>query len=320
MTLTVLLAALLVGGGLGLMLSVQPIGRPRAHLQDLLEGRTSRAGAARRRRREATAARRQVFDSALLNTLLGGPMLRAGALIDDALARWGIGDSVELARNLRETESTLTVASFRGQQLMIGIFGLIVLPLLGLIGFTPFGPWPWPLWLVPAALGAFLPVMQNKQNISKRRAVMELELLPFVNLLTLRVSGGRTIDAALSQAARMLTGPLGRELERMGGEAETGGPPLHEGLMELADRTGLDALYQIVMAWQNSRQYGTPVTEPLTYIGNSLRQNEELEMIEFAAKAQLKMLAPLAGVIFPAFLVTILFPVGATLIQTLSAI
>ena len=320
MTLTTLLAALLVGGGLGLMLSVQPIGRPRAHLQDLLEERTSRAGAGRRRVAEARAMRGQVFDSALLNSVLGGPLLRAGALIDDALGRWGVGDSVALARNLRETESPLTVASFRGQQLMLGLCGLGVLPLFGLIGFTPFGSWPWPLWLGPAALGAFMPVIQLKQNLGKRRALMQVEMLPFVNLLSLRVSGGRTIDAALTQAARMMTGPLGRELERIAGEAETGGPTLQEGLVEIADRTGLDALYQIVMAWQNSRQYGTPVAEPLTQVGNGLRQKEELAVIEFASKAQLKMLGPLAGVIFPAFLVTILFPVGAQMLSTLSSI
>ncbi|MYI82547.1 MAG: hypothetical protein F4056_04310, partial [Chloroflexi bacterium] len=256
----------------------------------------------------------------LLGRFLSKPLLRAGRAIDYALRNRGIGDSEQLAADLETVESTLTVPAFRGQQLMQASITGSTLPVLNLIGINPFGPWPWPLWLVLAAGGWVLPIQDLRSKLAKRREMMQLELSSFVNLLVLHVSAGHTLDTALKEVAPLFAGPLGVELRRIAVEAETSGRPFEEGLRDLANRTRISALQQISTAWENQREFGTSVSDTLRYIGVTLRQEETLAISEHSARAQTKMMLLLGGTIFPAFLIMVLYPLIVSLFASLRQI
>ena len=312
-----LFASLLVGGGLGLLIIAQPLGRPRIRLAEFLRRRTSAAWAERSAEDDEDG---EPIALPLLGRVLSKPLLRAGRAIDYALRNRGIGNSDQLAADLATVESALTVPAFRGQQLMqAGIAGG-ALPVLNLIGIHPFGPWPWPLWLLLAAAGWSLPARDLRNRLAKRRELMRLEVASFVNLLVLHISAGHTLDTALKEVAPLFAGPLGVELRRIAVEAETSGRSFEEGLRDLANRTRIPALQQIATAWENQREFGTPVSDTLRYIGVTLRQEETLAITEHSAKAQIKVMVLLGGTIFPAFLIMILYPLIVSLFASLRQI
>ena len=314
-----LFASFLVGAGLGLLVLGQPFGRPRMHLRELLRRRTGAAWAELRPRAlEDDAA--PPLDLPFIGRLLARPLLRAGRAIDQGMRSRGIGDSDALAQHLVETQSDLTVAAFRGRQLLMACAGTGVLPVLNLIGFTPFGSWPWLLWAVFGVAGWFLPSFQLRRKRAARHEALLGEVLPFIDLLTLYVSAGQTMDTAIGHAGQVFGGPLGQEMRHMAIEAETSGRPFHESLAALAEAAQIRALQQVSLAWNNFQRYGTPVSDPLRHVAQTLRQQETLDIVERAARANVAIMLPLGGLIFPATLLVVLFPIGRTLFGALGSL
>src|SRR5439155_17137388 len=119
--LQVLLWPLLFGLGAYLLVTAQPIGRPKPDLAERLR----RLGVDERIQAElGQRAVRPLFASRLLEVMLRPVVEDLGRLLRAALARVGLAGGPELERRLRVARPGVEPAQFFGEKVLAGLIGL----------------------------------------------------------------------------------------------------------------------------------------------------------------------------------------------------
>lgn len=303
-----LLVGALLGAGLFLVVTAQPLGRPRPELATRL-----RRLSARGRMELDRGDERTVFSSPLLERLLRPLLDDAGAAIARLLARLGV-ETGDLERRLGLAWPDLSPAQFRGQQLASGLVLLAVLPGMNLVGVQPFGPWPAWMWLGGFALGFALPAWLLDARVRQRRAAVAAELPVALDLLAIAASAGLSPEQALLEASRRLRGPLGDGLRRVVADAGVGASGYGEGLRALAAREDVAELRALADAWRMAQEQGLPLGPAMLALADSVRERRRARLREEGGKAAVRMLLPVAIFIFPVFLVVLLYPAGVELL------
>ena len=316
---TALLFSILVGLGVLLITSSQPLGKRRATLRQQLRALTGEAATQRRRRAEAAARVKPILDgSEALNNLIQPPFLMIGATIDRMLRRDNLEES-RLERWLSMVDPDNTPASFRAQQFALGVMAVGFLAFIRMIGFSPLASLPPITWFAVALAVSLFPWMDLRNKVRKRRETALAEVPSFVELLLLGNSAGQSMELAVEDAGRRFVGPLGEIVRDLVSEAAVQERTYVEGMRYAAEREDLPPLEQVAAAWELSRE-GTPISGALDQLARDLTQQQSLVLIEAAGKSQLKMLGPTLMLIFPAFLLAVLFPVISVLVDQLSGI
>ncbi len=153
----VLLWPLLFGLGAYLLVTAQPIGRPKPDLAERLR----RLDVDERIRAElGRRAVQPVFASRLLEAMLRPILDDLGRVLQRALARVGLAGGAELERQLRVARPGVEPAQFYGEKVASGLIGLAVCPLMNWLGVHPFGPWPVWVWTAGFLIGFLAPDWQ----------------------------------------------------------------------------------------------------------------------------------------------------------------
>jgi tight adherence protein C len=97
------------------------------------------------------------------------------------------------------------------------------------------------------------------------------------------------------------------------------GKPRVEALHNLATRTGVDDIRQLVATLVQTDRFGTSVAQALRVHSDSLRTERRQRAEEQAAKTSIKMIVPLVLFVLPSILVVTLGPAIIGLYRTLSA-
>jgi tight adherence protein C len=306
-------AGLLVGGllgaGLFLVATAQPLGRPRPELA----ARLRRLSARGRMELDRGADEGTVFSSPLLERLLRPLLDDAGAALARLLARLGL-ETGDLERRLALAWPDLGPAQFRGQQLASGLVLVALFPAMNLVGVRPFGPWPAWLWLGGFALGFALPAWLLQSRLQQRRAAVAAELPVALDLLAIAASAGLSPEQALLEASRLLRGPLGDGLHAVLADAGVGAAGYGEGLRALAAREDVPELRALADAWRMAQEQGLPLGPAMLALAESVRERRRAHLREEGGKAAVRMLLPVALFIFPVFLVVLLYPAGVELL------
>lgn len=162
------------------------------------------------------------------------------------------------------------------------------------------GAWPW-LWL-----GA---------RCRKRQQALHRELPFFLDLLTLCVEAGQSLQGALQQVSlHAPQGPLTQELLRVQAQLRTGMSRV-EAFEALAQRTGLPALRQFSMTLRQAEQFGMSLGPILRAQAAQQRDERFLHAEKLAMEAPVKMLFPMVLCIFPCTFLIIGFPLLAGLME-----
>ena len=303
--LRLLIWPVLFGIGLYLVITSQPVGRPKPDLLDRLR----RADVDERIRDEVTHRDvAPIFASPQLERILRPVLEDIGRAVRGLLARFGLGGGDELDRKLQIAGAGVEPAQFFGEKVASGAIGLGLFPLMDWLGVHPFGPWPAWLWLVGFLVGFMAPDWRLEQQLAARRSRCLMELPVLLDMLSIATSGGMALEQALDLVARESAGSVAQELQGVNREVALGQRPLVQALDAMAERNGVPELSSFVSQLRTAHEQGVPLVQALTTQAESLREAQRLRIVEEGGKAGVKMVLPIVLFILPALFVVLLIP------------
>lgn len=308
----VVLWPLLFGVGMYLILTAQPIGRPKPDLAERLR----RLDVDERIRMDlGHRDARPLFASRVLEAILRPVLDDIGRLLEGALGRLGLARVSDLERRLAATRSGVGVVQFLGEKVASALVGLLVFPLMEVLGIHPFGTWPVWLWALAAAAGFLAPDWDLARRIAERRTAALMELPTILDLLTIACSAGLSLEQALTIVAGQSRGVVARELQRVVREMALGQMGLAEALGGLGRRNAIPELGQLAGQLQSAYAQGIPLAQSLRVQAEALREQKRLRIVEQGGQATVRMILPVALFILPVLFVVLLVPAAVELLH-----
>lgn len=170
---------------------------------------------------------------------------------------------------------------------------------------------------VLAVTGYILPTMWLRHRASRRQEEIFHSIPDVLDLLTVCVEAGLSMDAALIRTEENFENkkdPLIRELNTVTLEVSAG-RPRSDALKALAERTGVEDIKAFVTMVIQTEKFGTSLGKTLRTYSDSLRIKRRQIAEEKAAKTAVKMLFPLTFCIFPALMIVMLAPAFHSIYQ-----
>jgi tight adherence protein C len=161
-----------------------------------------------------------------------------------------------------------------------------------------------------AILGFLAPSYWLKNKLNKRQTSIFHEIPDFLDLMTVCVEAGLSMDAAMIKVCedeQFKKSQLAREMKIATQETRAGKPRL-EALRDMGERSMVDDLKAFAAMLIQTERLGTSLAQSLRVFADSLRTIRRQRAEEAAAKTAIKLIFPLVFFIFPALLVVILGP------------
>lgn len=192
---------------------------------------------------------------------------------------------------------------------------LFVLPFVGLGLFHLATAYPYNAKFLLLAcccslVGYLAPVYWLKLRGKSRKKQLARNFPDAIDLLMVCVQAGMGLDSAINRVAREIhvaSPELAKEFKILTLELKTG-KPRDICLKNLALRTDLPDIDNLVNLLIQAERYGTGVSQALAVHAEDMRQKRIARLEEQAAKLAVKMTVPLILFIFPALFVVIMGP------------
>lgn len=183
---------------------------------------------------------------------------------------------------------------------------LIAAPYIGAAGRNSFLF----VLLVSAVIGYYFPNVLLSRAVAKRQREIFETFPDALDLLTVCVEAGLSLDHALTKVAEEIhikSLVLSHELQLVLMEMRAGFSK-EKALRNLALRTGVEDIDTLVAMLIQSERFGTSIGASLRVHSDNLRTKRRFRAEEAAAKIALKLLFPLIFCIFPTLLLVLLGP------------
>lgn len=162
--------------------------------------------------------------------------------------------------------------------------------------------------------GFWLPDLFSHERHARRQERIRRELPEILDLISLGVQGGLSLDAAFAQVSgKVQGGLLADAIGRMLGEIRFG-VRRHQAWREMALRSGNAELREAMEALIQADVLGAGLAQSINGLAGQMRVRRRQQVEELAHKAPVKMLFPLVICIFPAVFLILLGPVLLQLI------
>ena len=161
-----------------------------------------------------------------------------------------------------------------------------------------------------AILGYLLPTFWLRNRLKKRQIRIFHDLPDLLDLMTICVEAGLSMDAAMIKVCDDLQfkkSPIATEIRIATNETRAGKPRL-EALRDMGERTMVDDLKSFAAMLVQTEKLGTSLAQSLRIFSDSLRTIRRQMAEEAAAKTAVKLVFPLVFFIFPTILIVILGP------------
>jgi tight adherence protein C len=158
--------------------------------------------------------------------------------------------------------------------------------------------------------GFVMPEVYVKNVATKRREILNRVLPEGLDLLTICVEAGLSIDAAFRRVSREMQGSmpeLSSEFEITAIEL-TYLPDRQQALENMADRSDSPAMGALVNALRQTEKYGTPLAASLRILAQEFRQTRASKAEEKGARMPALMTVPLMVFILPTLVTVLLAP------------
>jgi tight adherence protein C len=190
---------------------------------------------------------------------------------------------------------------------IIGAIAGFVLSLVisGLLGFSVF------LTAVAAGLltfaGLVLPDSIVNRRVEERQKEILRTLSDTLDLLTISVEAGLSLNAAIAQVVQNVPGVLSAEFARMLQEIQLG-VPRSDSFRHLAERTDVDELNAFALAMIQADVFGVSIANVLRTQAQQLRIKRRQRAEGRAQQTPVKIVFPLITCILPSLFVIIVGP------------
>ena len=168
--------------------------------------------------------------------------------------------------------------------------------------------------VLAGVVGFWLPDFILNYSAGSRRREIERNLPDAVDLLTLAVEAGLSLDAGMADITLRFDNPLAQEFGKVIRETRLGRPRL-VAMEAMARRTGVNELHNLVQAITQSEQMGIGIARTLRVQAGELRRRRRQIAQESAARASLQMIIPMIGCIFPTLWIILLGPALLVIIR-----
>lgn len=211
--------------------------------------------------------------------------------------------------------SKLGVTEFLGLKIVLGgLCGGFIFMMMALSGGGMMQLVGVPV--VVGYIGYRMPGMWLSRKTKERQKGILVALPDAIDLLTISVEAGLGFDPALQRVADKWENELTWEFRRMLHEMRVG-KSRREAMRELATRCNVDDLNIFVSSIIQADQLGVSITQVLRTQSRQLRIRRRQRAQEQAQKAPIKMLFPMALLIFPALYAVLLGPAIPRLVEGL---
>ena len=167
-----------------------------------------------------------------------------------------------------------------------------------------------------AFAGFFLPHLMLSSRITRRQKEIRKAMPDALDLLTICVEAGLGFDAALSKVSEKWENELSLAFARVIREVQLG-KVRREALKDMADRLGIPEMTSFVAAIIQSEQLGVSMAKVLRIQSDQMRVKRRQRAEEEAHKAPVKMIIPMALLIFPSIMIIILTPAAIQIMESL---
>jgi tight adherence protein C len=171
-----------------------------------------------------------------------------------------------------------------------------------------------------SGIGIVLPNLWLKKRKARRHSILMKSLPDFLDLMVTCVQAGLTMNGALQRvtdelavAHPVLAGEMGI-VER---QIELGASP-DLALRNFAERSDLAAIATLGTLVEQTRRFGTSISDALRTHAETIREQREQHAEEMAQKAAVKILFPTLLLIFPGIFIVLVGPAAVQIVQTFS--
>ena len=197
------------------------------------------------------------------------------------------------------------------------VFALLFGGLLFLIFARTGGNWIQGLGIsvIFMLIGFAFPNLWLSGRISARQKAVFRAMPDALDLLTISVEAGLGFDAAMAKVHEKWINELALEFGRVIQEIRLG-KLRRDALRDMADRLGVNEMTSFVAAVIQSEQLGVSMAKVLRIQSDQMRVRRRQMAEEEAHKAPIKMVFPIALLIFPSIMIILLGPAAMLLLAS----
>ncbi len=196
---------------------------------------------------------------------------------------------------------------------------LVPLVLCTLALVTGFGKLnPFVIYTSALGLGFIMPDFWLGRRIKARQQRIRRGLPDVLDLLVICTEAGLSLDQATSRTASELSHAQPELCDELGIVVleQRAGRVRADAWKQMADRTGVDSLRNLVSMLVQSEQFGTSVAKTMRTHADTLRTQRIQAVEEQAAKTSVKLVFPLVLFIFPALFIVTLGPAAILMMES----
>jgi tight adherence protein C len=173
------------------------------------------------------------------------------------------------------------------------------------------------MYIAGATLGGFfLPHLMLTRKITARQTEIRKAMPDALDLLTICVEAGLGFDAAMSKVSEKWDNQLALAFARTIREIQLG-KVRREALRNMADRLGIAEVSSFVAAIIQSEQLGVSMAKILRIQSDQMRVKRRQFAEELAHQAPVKMVIPMAFLMFPTIMIIVLTPAALQIMTSL---
>lgn len=204
----------------------------------------------------------------------------------------------------------LTVKRFQGLKIVMLLFGLF----FGIVSFIMNLPMSYMLVAVFPVIGFFIPIFWLKQRAKRRQEELSYTLPDFLDMISVNLKAGASLDQALIQVSSYFEGPIREEFNRYDQRIRLG-IPREEVYRELIVRTDVPEFEMVIKSLIRGANLGIPVAKTFEVQSGEIRRLRKERIRELASKAAPKVTMITTFVVMPTAL---LFIGGLVLLNIIS--
>jgi tight adherence protein C len=214
----------------------------------------------------------------------------------------------------------IDAATFLATRFIVSAFFGGLLLLIGL-----FSPARWPLGqtllvvVIFVVLGFFFPQLWLQSRINARQREVRRAMPDAMDLLTICVEAGLGLEAAMAKVSDKWENELSLAFLRAIREIQLG-KIRRDAMRDMAERIGLPEMTSFVAAIIQSEILGVSLAKVLRIQSDQMRVRRRQFAEERAHQAPVKMIIPLAFLIFPSIFIILLMPAGIQLTRAFAGV
>ena len=200
---------------------------------------------------------------------------------------------------------------FIGAKLLLAILIVCLMAIIPakLLGFPTVSKLTF-YYVLAAACGYYAPALWLRRAIAARKDALQRAIPDALDLMVVCVEAGLGLDQAIGRVGEEVKRAhleLSDELNILALELRTG-VSRQEALRNLAHRTDLEEVKNLVALLVQTDRFGTSIGQALRVHADSMRTTRQLKAEELAAKLPVKLLLPLIFFIFPSMFIVVIGP------------